>query len=543
MAALEGRREDRERASPIAATAGRAGADGDGDGEGAGPGAGGGILHAADALLPGGWTRDVLLTWDGQGRLTQVRAGLPPPSGVLRAAGPVLPGLPNLHSHAFQRAMAGLTERRAAGVASGDDGFWTWRELMYRFAARLEPDTLEAIATGLYVEMLEAGYTAVCEFHYLHRAPDGSAYDDPGEMSLALMRAAANAGIALTLLPALYQSAGFDGRPAGKAQRRFVLSTDDMLRLLARLRPHCRREGVVLGLAPHSLRAVPPEALAETVAALHADDAQAPVHIHLAEQRREVEESRAWSGQRPAAWLLDHAPVDDRWCLVHATHLDDDEARRAAACGAVAGLCPTTEANLGDGLFDLPRWMAAGGRWGVGSDSQVCVGAADELAWLEYGQRLATGRRQVAAGPNRADTSEALWRQAAAGGAAAAGRAAGALAPGRRADLLVLDAGQPALQGLPAADMLAVLLFSRAPRSSLITDVVVGGRWRVQQGRHGKSPAAAAALQAARALLLLDAGRAAPTVRPPLQSPVAGAGSSADEAEGRGEQGRTPISR
>ena len=268
---------------------------------------------------------------------------------------------------------------------------------MYRFAARLEPEQLEAIALGLYVEMLEAGYTAVCEFHYLHHDTDGRPYADDATLALALLRAAQRAGIGLTLLPVLYQTSGFGGLPPRAGQRRFIRSTDSMLALLERLKPLCEAQGARLGMAPHSLRAVPPDSLREALAGLTAIDAAAPVHIHIAEQTAEVDDCLAWSGQRPVAWLLDHAPVDARWCLVHATHIDADESRRAAASGAVAGLCPTTEANLGDGLFDLPAWRAAGGAWGIGSDSHVCVNAAEELMLLEYGQRLATRTRNVAA--------------------------------------------------------------------------------------------------------------------------------------------------
>ena len=437
------------------------------------------------------------LRWDAQGRLDEVATGQPPDPRLPRAAGPVLPGMPNLHSHAFQRALAGLTEVRGRE----DDSFWSWRDLMYRFAARLTPAQLEAIATALYVEMLEAGYTAVCEFHYLHHQPDGRPHPEAAEMSLALLRAARSAGIGLTLLPVLYQSSGFGDQPPRPEQARFIHRTDDLLALLQALRPACAAQGARLGLAPHSLRAVPPEALRDAVAGLHAMDPTAPVHIHVAEQQAEVQACLAWSGQRPVAWLLDHAPVDARWCLVHATHMDADEHRRAAASGAVAGLCPSTEANLGDGVFNLPDWQAHGGSWGIGSDSHVAVDPAEDLMLLEYSQRLVAGRRNVAATAAQPAVATWLWQQAVAGGARAAARPVAGLAVGQQADLVVLDPDHPALAGLEPDRMLAGHIFASS-RSRAIESVWCGGRCRVRQGRHlGRGPARQAFVDARRALL------------------------------------------
>ncbi|RZL91709.1 MAG: formimidoylglutamate deiminase, partial [Variovorax sp.] len=367
----------------------------------------------------------------------------------------------------------------------------------------LDPAQLEAIALGLYVEMLEAGYTSVCEFHYVHHDADGTPYADDATLALALMRAAQRAGIGLTLLPVLYQTSGFGGLPPGDGQRRFIRSTDSMLRLLERLRPLCDAQGARLGLAPHSLRAVPPEGLREALAGLHAIDATAPVHIHIAEQTQEVDGCIAWSGQRPVAWLLDHAPVDAHWCLVHATHMDGDEHRRAAASGAVAGLCPTTEANLGDGIFDLPAWRGAGGAWGVGSDSHICVNAAEELLMLEYSQRLATRQRNVAADAGQPQVATAMTLQALQGGAQASGRAVGGLAVGQQADFSVLDAAHPALAGLDAAGMLSSHVFA-SHRTSAIDAVWVAGEPRVQAGRHRLHEGASAGFVAARRQLLQD---------------------------------------
>ena len=455
-------------------------------------------LLAEHALLPTGWAREVLLQWDATGRLTQVTAEARAPAGTARAAGPLLPGLPNLHSHAFQRAMAGLTEYRG----SAQDSFWSWREQMYRFAGAITPPQLEAIATGLYVEMLEAGYTSVCEFHYVHHGEDGRPYADDATLSLCLLRAAARAGIGLTLLPVLYQSSGFGAAAPHERQRRFIRRTDDMLSLLQRLKPLCEAQGARLGLAPHSLRAVPPDALQQALTGLTALDASAPIHIHIAEQTGEVEACLAWSGLRPVQWLLEHAPVDAHWCLVHATHMDADEYRRAAHSGAVAGLCPTTEANLGDGLFDMAQWRAAGGRWGVGSDSHVTVNAAEELLMLEYGQRLATRQRNVLASDTQHHVATAMTLAAVAGGAQASGRAVAGLAVGQQADWLMLDAHHPLLQGLPSPEaMLSSHVFA-SHRQSAIAEVWVGGQARVREGRHSLSETARTGLAQARRQLL-----------------------------------------
>ena len=454
-------------------------------------------LFAADALLPTGWARNVLLAWDAQGRLTAVMPASAAPAGVPQADGPVIPGLPNLHSHAFQRAFAGLTEFRSAQA----DSFWSWRTQMYRFAARITPDQLEAIATWLYIEMLEAGYTAVCEFHYVHHDLDGRPYADDATLSQCLLRAARTAGIGLTLLPVLYQTAGFGEAPPTEGQRRFIRRTDNLLRLLDRLKPLCDAQGARLGLAPHSLRAVPPQALREALAGLHALDATAPVHIHIAEQTAEVDACLAWSGQRPVEWLLDHAPVDARWCLVHATHLSPQELVRAAASGAVAGICPSTEANLGDGIFDMPAWQQAGGRWGLGSDSHATVNAAEELMLLEYRQRLQTRQRNVLATAQQPDTATAMLLAAVTGGAQAAGRPVAGLAVGQQADFVTLDARHLALDGLNGPDALSAHVFA-SHRTSAVQAVWVGGEQRISAGRHGLHGAAAQAFVAARRQIL-----------------------------------------
>ncbi|HTZ34582.1 MAG TPA: formimidoylglutamate deiminase, partial [Stellaceae bacterium] len=445
-------------------------------------------LFAESALLPDGWARAVRIAVDDTGTIAALTADAAAEDAE-RLAGPVLPGLPNLHSHAFQRAMAGLTER--AGPA-GDD-FWSWRQAMYRFLAVLTPEDVQAIAAQLYVEMVKAGFTAVGEFHYLHHDRDGTPYADRATMAEAVIAAARQAGIGLTLLPTLYCANGFGGAPPSAGQRRFIDSAAGVLALRETLaRRHAGDPQLRLGLAVHSLRAVPPEALDEAVDGLRAADPAAPLHLHIAEQLREVEECVAWCGRRPAAWLLDRMPVDERWCLVHATHVDAGETAALAASGAVVGLCPTTEADLGDGLFPFGDFAAAGGRWGVGSDSHVSVSPVEELRWLEYGQRLRHRRRNLAAGAG-ASTGPALWQAAAAGGARALGRPLGRLAPGCRADLLVLDGDAPALYGRRGDALVDALVFSG--NVPTIRDVMVGGSWRVRDGRHAAEDAVASAFR------------------------------------------------
>jgi len=452
-------------------------------------------LVAAQALLPGGWARDVLLAWDPSGTLSGVTPDAAGIAGVRRTEGAVVPGMPNLHSHAFQRAFAGLTEYRGAA----DDSFWSWRDRMYRFAAALTPDAMEDIATQLYIEMLRAGYTSVCEFHYLHHDRDGSPFADPAEMAMRLVSAASRAGIGLTLLPVLYQASGFGGQPPLPGQRRFVNGVDALLRIVERV----RAQGTRCGLAPHSLRAVPPEALRDALQGLQAIDPGAPVHIHVAEQQREVDDCLAWSGRRPVQWLLEHAEIDARWCLVHATHVDPAERRALAASGAVAGLCPSTEANLGDGVFPAADYFAADGAWGIGSDSHATVDAAEELRLLEYTQRLALQRRNVLADDRHPDVAERLWSGAVAGGARASGRSVAGLAPGQRADFIVL-ATDGVMDGLGAPQVLASHMFSRQPEP-LLQEVWVGGSCRVDQGRHAEQGSARAAFVAARKRLLDEA--------------------------------------
>ncbi|WP_433694485.1 formimidoylglutamate deiminase [Herbaspirillum seropedicae] len=460
-----------------------------------------GALFCPLALLPQGWRSDVLLRWDGTGRLTHVTPDSARGSAAL-ASGPVLPGMPNLHSHAFQRAMAGLAET----MGSPADSFWSWRELMYRFAQRLQPRQLEAIARQTYIEMLKAGYTSVCEFHYLHHAPDGAPYADPAEMAWPLLQAAGQSGIGMTLLPVLYQQGGLGGRPVSAEQRRFVAAPSWLLGLRERLLQHMPENGMRrYGVAPHSLRAVAPTGLEELLSGLAGQPggSDAPIHIHVAEQLREVEDCLAWSGQRPVQWLLSSQPVDARWCLVHATHMDDQEYRAVAGSGAVVGLCPTTEANLGDGVIDAPRLIDSAARWGIGSDSNIAISLRAELRLLEYAQRLHHRRRNVLAVVDAPAVADRLFCQALAGGAQAAGRAVAGLMPGQRADLVVLDPDHVNLAQRSSTQLLSALVFCEHD-GPMIGDVYVGGRQVVKEGRHALDDRAREDYRHALAALLKD---------------------------------------
>ncbi len=460
-------------------------------------------LYADQALLPSGWAERVLLSWDAQGRFGEIAAGVDAPAGVARAAGPVLPGMPNLHSHAFQRGFAGLTEYRSGSA----DSFWSWRTLMYQFGLRMTPDALEAIATQLYIEMLQAGYTSVCEFHYVHHREDGQPYADSAEMMQRLLRAAQTVGIGITLLPVLYQTAGFGGVPAQADQRRFLLDTDRMLALLSRLRSEAAAAtaGTArVGLAPHSLRAVPPKALRQAIAGLHDMDPSAPVHIHIAEQQKEVDDCIAWSGQRPVEWLLSQMPVDPRWCLVHATHMVESETLGLARSGAVAGLCPTTEGNLGDGFFDAERYLEAGGAWGVGSDSHASVSVTEELRLFEYGQRLRLQRRNVLASAAQPQVADRLYLEAVAGGAQASARPISGLAAGQQADFVVLDGASAGVGGLPGSLALGAHIFSHRGAAD-IAEVWTAGVRRIEQGVHALGAPAREQFITARSRLLIAA--------------------------------------
>ncbi len=427
------------------------------------------FIHAGQALLQTGWANDVRLGM-ADGKIASVEAGVSAQSGDEHHA-VVISGMPNLHSHAFQYGMAGLAERRGPSA----DSFWSWREIMYKFALTTSPEQAEAVALRLYVDMLEAGFTRVGEFHYLHHDRDGTPYGNISEMADRIVSAAKAAGIGLTLLPVFYAHSGFGGAVPNEGQRRFINNPERFARLIE----GCKQalagfDGAVLGVAPHSLRAVMPDELNLVTKLLP----ETPVHIHVAEQVKEVEDCVAWSGKRPVEWLLDHQDLSSRWCLIHATHMTDDETQRMAKAGAIAGLCPVTEANLGDGTFNAAVFTSAGGKFGVGSDSNVLIGIGDELRQLEYSQRLLHRARNVLA-ENEGSTGRTLFDGAVMGGNIAMGRASDGLREGASADFVALDMAR-----LPHAKGDAVLdgwLFGGRARPS---DVWVRGVKQVEGGRH-----------------------------------------------------------
>lgn len=446
---------------------------------------------AAHALLPDGWAAGVRIAVDATGVIAAVEKEAAP-GAARRLSGHVVPGMPNLHSHAFQRAMAGGAERRSP---AGQDSFWTWRETMYRFVGLFSPEDAEAVAAQLYAECLEHGFTAICEFHYLHHQPDGTPYAEPAEMALRHVAAAKRAGIGITMLPSLYRHGGIFGKPPHAGQRRFLNDIEGFCGIVRGVREAVAGDGqCAVGLAPHSLRAVTPDMLR----ALAGFDG--PIHIHAAEQPKEVEECLAATGTRPVRWLLEHMPLDARWVLIHATHLDEGEVRALAGTGAVAGLCPTTEASLGDGIFRLPEFLAAGGRIGIGTDSHVGTAPAFELRQLETSQRLRDHARAVATAAQNPHPGRTLYEAALAGGAQASGRRIGAIAPGMRADLVELDDTHPLLVGRAGDALLDAWVFSG--QGNPVRTTVCGGKVVVEAGRHVDAMAIRDAFTAAMRRLL-----------------------------------------
>lgn len=434
-------------------------------------------LRCGQVLLTDGWASDQTVRFDPNGAITGIANTTGADAAFPMARGPVIPGMANLHSHAFQYGMAGLAEKtESAG------GFWSWRDVMYRVANAVDPESFAAITGQLYADMLRHGYTAVGEFHYLHHAPDGRPYDTPATMSLAAIEAARRTGIALTHLPVLYAHGGFGGEPPGEDQRRFIHSVESYAALIGALSRTVEDEpDIRIGIAAHSLRAVTPDQLSD--AADLANAGGMPMHIHVAEQPKEVDDCHAHLGGRPVEWLLDNLAVDDRWCLIHATHMSPDETVALARSGAVAGLCPTTEANLGDGIFDASRFLDAGGTFGIGTDSQISLDPAQELRLLEYGQRLTQGRRGIL-GCGHAHTGGGLYRAAARGGSRALGRKMGSIAVGYPADLVVLDREHPTLNRRNGDTLLDSFVF--AAGASAVRDVFVAGRKVIDDGNHAE---------------------------------------------------------
>jgi formimidoylglutamate deiminase len=430
-------------------------------------------LFFEEALLPSGWASNVRIQMMG-GRIDSVEPGaLANADDERHAIG--LPAMPNVHSHAFQRGMAGLAERKGADR----DTFWDWREVMYRYALELSPEQVHAVAALAYIEMLESGFARVGEFHYLHHDRDGTPYSDPAEMACRIVAAASETGIGLTLLPVFYAHGGFGEAPPLPEQRRFICDIESFARIVeASRRAAFAHPGAVVGIAPHSLRAVAPDELV----AIRPLAGEGPIHIHAAEQEREVMDCLAWSGRRPVEWLLDHAQPDSHWCFIHATHMTPEETRRLADAGVVAGLCPITEANLGDGTFSGPEFMAHGGSIAIGTDANVLIGVAGELRQLEYAQRLQRRQRNVMTAPGGPSTGLALFEATARGGSVALGAGPAILAPGAPADIVSLDATNPALVGRHGDGILDAWIFA-ASRSPVDCVWVAGQKW-VERGRH-----------------------------------------------------------
>lgn len=430
-------------------------------------------LYARQALLPTGWTSQVRLHWDDTGYFTRIETGVEP-NPHERQHGFVSAGMTNLHSHAFQRAMAGMTE--IAG--EGPDSFWTWRDLMYRYALAISPEQMQAIAAQLYSECLRHGYTSVCEFHYVHRAPNGEFYADVAETAKQVIAAAQSTGMGITMLPVLYSYADFKQQPLRADQRRFNTNVEQILTIIQALEDQ-RNGQTEVGVAPHSLRAASTDQIRDLV---HAIPAGRPVHIHIAEQMREVNACLAATGKRPVELLFDTQTVDERWCLVHATHLTQQEVASMAASKSVAGICTSTEGNLGDGFFELPDYIAASGRFGIGTDSHASQSVVEEIRWLEYGQRLKQQGRNIASVKGQRRVADFLWQQCLLGGAQASGRRVGQLQSTYRADFIILDDQHPNLQNLDVVDVLSSVVFTG--NDNLVRDVYVGGQQVVASGRH-----------------------------------------------------------
>ncbi len=435
-------------------------------------------IYCERILLPQGWAENRVIRVGDEGFINEIVTGRSD-DAENRACGPVVPGMPNVHSHAFQRAMAGLTE--VSGTS--EDTFWTWRQWMYRFLKILGLEEVEIIAAQLYMEMLKSGFTSVGEFHYLHHDKNGDQFQNPAEMSERIISAAKTAGIGITFLPVLYRYNGFGNLEPQEGQKRFLNNVDGFLDLLTVLsKKNLNDQQIMLGIAPHSLRAVSPEMLAETIPAFRKIVPEGPIHMHVAEQASEVRECLNWSGKRPFEWLQSNITLGPQWCLVHATHLTDEEREGLAASGTVAGLCPSTEANLGDGMFPLCEFIEEGGSFSIGTDSHVSISVPEELRWLEYQQRLVKQKRNLlACGANRS-TGAALFQKALAGGQKALGRRIGKLAPGYRADWLILEDEHPLLCGKTGNQLLDSWIF--CGNVPLVRDVVVGGREVVRGGRH-----------------------------------------------------------
>jgi len=437
-------------------------------------------LWSASALLPGGWAESVEIRLDELGNITGVTTATPYMQG--ERIDVLIPGIANVHSHAHQRAMAGLGERAGPLAGESPDSFWTWRKVMYHYLERIGPQHLFHISAQLYLEMLKAGYTSVGEFQYLHHDIDGQPYDDRAEMSLQCMHAAASVGLGFTALPVLYRYGGFGEAEPLPGQKRFLNDGDDFVRLVESLQDASSNDAnTSVGIAPHSLRAISQPLLTEVIDSC-GPGKLAAIHIHIAEQTKEVDDCLAWSQQRPVEWLFNHFEVNQDWCLVHATHMSDTETAMMAKSGAVAGLCPTTEANLGDGIFNAVDYFKADGRWAIGSDSHISIDPVEELRWLEYGQRLSTRNRNLLVSAQNLNTGRNLLEGVLNGGAQACGRKIGRIETGYRADFVALNSQQPRLYGRIQDDLIDSWIFSG--NTNLVESVFVGGKKIIDQGHH-----------------------------------------------------------
>lgn len=439
------------------------------------------IIWAKSALLPHGWADSVEITVDHNGDISQILINAAYQQGERHNV--LIPGIPNVHSHAHQRAMSGLGERAGQAASDGTkDSFWTWRKIMYHYLDRIQPEHLFHISSQLYLEMLKAGYTCVGEFQYLHHNRDGNAYQNSAEMSLQCLHAAEAVGLGFTALPVLYRYSGFGSVDSLEGQKRFINDADSFCRIVETLQTESNdNANTSVGIAPHSLRAVD-QPLLESVIDSIGKDNLAAIHIHIAEQTKEVDDCLAWSNQRPVEWLFNHFDVDQQWCLIHATHMTDSETAKMAVSGCVAGLCPTTEANLGDGFFNAEQYFNANGNWAIGSDSHISIDPVEELRWLEYGQRLVTRGRNVLTSPKTTNTGRNLIDGALAGGAMACGRKIGSIEVGYRADLVVVNDTHPRLYGRGEDDLLDSWIFSG--NENMVDSVYVGGRKVIENGVH-----------------------------------------------------------
>ena len=448
------------------------------------------------ALLQQGWVDNVCVTVNADGMFESVTTDHQSDSDSEYQCidSTVVPGIANCHSHAHQRAMAGLGEKATIDSdtqSKATDSFWTWRKVMYHYLERIKPEHLYAISKQLYIEMLRSGYTNIAEFQYLHHDINGQAYANPAEMTLQCMSAANDIGIGFTALPVLYRYGGFGGQDSLEGQKRFINDSDRFCDIVERLFDAAKDLGLSknsVGIAPHSLRAVTDELLRTTIENL-SSFSLAAIHIHIAEQTREVEDCLDWSGERPVEWLLNRFSVDESWCAIHATHMTEKETIDLAKTGAVAGLCPTTEGNLGDGFFNINEYLAANGNWAIGSDSHISIDPVEELRWLEYGRRLVDRQRNIMASTNQLHTGASLLEGAVAGGAQSSGLPIGQIAPDYRADFVVLDEKHPRLYGRQKSDLVDSWIFSG--NENLVKDVYVAGKVVIQNGRHADQDNAA----------------------------------------------------